>query len=219
VLAVLAGCSSNKGPSTQDDGVFTYLLDRKSTWAEEKIDTMPPLPQASNLIAFTVSQNTPLTFSVDKTTLTVEGQVFNEGDFLSIDGTSGLVYGGQIKTAPSEIIAGLIHKDKAAQATEKFKSYAQLMKWCNQATRLQVRTNADDGQRDLLRHGAQEGGKVFLVGRLEQHLGQATGAEPGDLVHLGIRRETAAQAGKPVAKSVDQGLAVHHEAASSFGRA
>jgi len=70
-LAVLAGCSSNKAPSTQDDGVFTYLLDRKPNWTEEKIDTMPPLPQASNLVAFNVSQNTPLTFAVDKTTLTV----------------------------------------------------------------------------------------------------------------------------------------------------
>src|SRR5205085_6695608 len=32
---------------------------------------------------------------------------------------------------------------KAAQATEKFKSFAQLMKWCAQATKLSVRTNAD----------------------------------------------------------------------------
>ena len=79
----------------------------------------------------------------DKKTVTVSGQVFNEGDFLSIDGTSGIVYAGEVKTAPSEIIAGLLNDDKAAQATEKFKSYNQLMKWCSQFTRLQVRTNAD----------------------------------------------------------------------------
>ena len=76
-------------------------------------------------------------------TVTVDGQTFNEGDFLSIDGTIGAVYAGQLKTAPSEIIAGLINGDKAAQATEKFKSYSQLMKWCAQATKLSVRTNAD----------------------------------------------------------------------------
>ncbi len=80
----------------------------------------------------------------DKKTVTVDGQTFKEGDFLSIDGTAGTVYAGQIKTAPSEIIAGLIGGDKAAQATEKFMSYAQLMKWCAQATRMQVRTNADN---------------------------------------------------------------------------
>jgi len=79
----------------------------------------------------------------DKKTVSVSGQTFNEGDFLSIDGTAGTVYAGQIKTAPSEIIAGLIGGDKAAQATEKFKSFAQLMKWCAAATRLSVRTNAD----------------------------------------------------------------------------
>jgi pyruvate,orthophosphate dikinase len=79
----------------------------------------------------------------DKKTVTVSGATYKEGDFLSIDGTAGTVYAGQIKTAPSEIISGLLHGDKAAQATEKFKSYVQLMKWCAQATKLAVRTNAD----------------------------------------------------------------------------
>jgi pyruvate,orthophosphate dikinase len=79
----------------------------------------------------------------DKKTVTVSGQTYSEGDFLSIDGTAGTVYGGQIPTAPSEIIAGLVHGDKAAQATEKFKSFTQLMKWCAAATKLSVRTNAD----------------------------------------------------------------------------
>ena len=79
----------------------------------------------------------------DKKIAVIAGQCFAEGDFLSIDGTAGAVYAGQIKTAPSEIIAGLLHGDEAAKQTEKFKSYAQLMKWCSQVTRLQVRTNAD----------------------------------------------------------------------------
>jgi pyruvate, orthophosphate dikinase len=84
-----------------------------------------------------------LEINYDKRTVSVNGQTFNEGDFLSIDGTAGTVYAGQIKTAPSEIISGLINGDKEAQKTEKFKNFAQLMKWCDKATRLQVRTNAD----------------------------------------------------------------------------
>jgi len=76
-------------------------------------------------------------------TATVAGQTFAEGDFLSIDGTAGTVYAGQIKTAPSEIITGLLHGDKRAQKTEKYKNYVQLMKWCEKVTRLKVRTNAD----------------------------------------------------------------------------
>ena len=79
----------------------------------------------------------------DKLTVTASGETFNEGDYLSIDGTSGIVYGGQVKTAPSEIIAGIVHGDKAAKKTEKFKSFLQLMEWCAQATKLAVRTNAD----------------------------------------------------------------------------
>ncbi|MBI5423663.1 MAG: pyruvate, phosphate dikinase [Opitutae bacterium] len=79
----------------------------------------------------------------DAKTATIAGQTFAEGDYLSIDGTSGTVYAGQIKTAPSEIIAGLVNGDAAAMATEKFKNYTQLMKWCAQATKLSVRTNAD----------------------------------------------------------------------------
>jgi pyruvate,orthophosphate dikinase len=79
----------------------------------------------------------------DAKTITVSGQTFKEGDYLSIDGTTGSVYGGQLKTAPSEIITGLLHNDKASQATEKFKNFKQLMNWCAKVTRLDVRTNAD----------------------------------------------------------------------------
>ena len=85
-----------------------------------------------------------LEVNYDKKTMSVGGKTYNEGDFLSIDGTAGTVYAGQLKTAPSEIIAGLINGDKAAQATEKFKSFNQLMKWCHQFTRMEVRTNADN---------------------------------------------------------------------------
>ena len=77
-------------------------------------------------------------------TVSVAGQTFKEGDFLSIDGTSGTVYAGQLATAPSEIITGMLHGDKAARRTEKFKSFQQLMAWCEKAARMDVRTNADN---------------------------------------------------------------------------
>jgi len=85
-----------------------------------------------------------LEIDYDKKSVTVDGKTYREGDFLSIDGTAGTVYAGQIKTAPSEIISGLLNGDKAAQKTEKFKNFVQLMKWCSQYSRLQVRTNADN---------------------------------------------------------------------------
>jgi pyruvate,orthophosphate dikinase len=86
----------------------------------------------------------------------VGGQTFTEGDWLSIDGTVGQVYAGRVATAPSEIVAGLIEGDEDAKKTEKFRHFQQLMKWCDDATRMKVRTNADTPEqtRNALAFGA-----------------------------------------------------------------
>jgi len=76
-------------------------------------------------------------------TMTVDGQTFKEGDYLSINGTAGNVYAGELKTAASEIVQVLIEKSLDGKKSETFKMYETLMKWCSKVTRLQVRTNAD----------------------------------------------------------------------------
>src|SRR5579862_2255945 len=83
--------------------------------------------------------------AIDYTTrvMTVDGKTFNEGDALSIDGTSGTVYAGELKTAPSEIIQVLINKTLSPKESRTYQYFAQLMKWCDKATRMHVRTNAD----------------------------------------------------------------------------
>ncbi len=78
-----------------------------------------------------------------KKSVSAGGQVFKEGDYLSIDGTAGTVYAGEIATAPSEIVTGTLEGDKAAQKTDKFKAFNQLMQWCTELARLDVRCNAD----------------------------------------------------------------------------
>ncbi len=80
----------------------------------------------------------------DKRTLTVDGRVFKQGDFLSIDGTAGTVYAGEVKTAPSEVVQALVNGDKEALKSRTAANFAQLMKWCAQSTRMTVRTNADN---------------------------------------------------------------------------
>jgi pyruvate,orthophosphate dikinase len=75
--------------------------------------------------------------------LKVAGHTYAEGDYLSIDGTAGSVHAGEVKTAPSEVIQGLIHGSAEARQSRTCKNFTQLMKWCAQATRMQVRTNAD----------------------------------------------------------------------------
>jgi len=76
-------------------------------------------------------------------TVIAGGQTFKEGDFLSINGTTGKVYGGQIPTAASEIVQVLVEKSLSGSESETYKMFKTLMDWCSKVTRLQVRTNAD----------------------------------------------------------------------------
>ncbi len=75
--------------------------------------------------------------------LSVGDVIVKEGEWLSIDGTSGEVYLGQIATAPSDVVAGIVRGNEEAKKSDAYKNFAQLMAWCKKATRLGVRTNAD----------------------------------------------------------------------------
>jgi pyruvate,orthophosphate dikinase len=76
-------------------------------------------------------------------TMTVDGVTYKEGDFLSIDGTAGEVYPGQIPTAASEIVQVLIEKSLDAKKSQTYQNFKKLMDWCAKVSRLDVRTNAD----------------------------------------------------------------------------
>ena len=68
---------------------------------------------------------------------------YKEGDFLSIDGTTGEIFHGEVKTAPSEVVQGLLKNKAAAKRSRTYKNFAQIMKWCAKVSKMQVRTNAD----------------------------------------------------------------------------
>jgi pyruvate, orthophosphate dikinase len=76
-------------------------------------------------------------------TMTVDGVTYNEGDFLSINGTAGDVYAGQLPTAASEIVQVLVEKSLKPEESVTYQMFAKLMGWCSKVTKLQVRTNAD----------------------------------------------------------------------------
>src|SRR5512137_456345 len=61
-----------------------------------------------------------LQIDYDAKTVTAGGQTFNEGDFLSINGTVGSVYAGQLPTAPSEIVQVLINKTLDPKQSETY---------------------------------------------------------------------------------------------------
>jgi len=66
-----------------------------------------------------------------------------KGDFISIDGTLGAVYAGEVTTAPSEVVQVLIEKSLDAKKSKTFQQYNQLMKWADTFMKMDVRTNAD----------------------------------------------------------------------------
>jgi len=73
----------------------------------------------------------------------VDGATYKEGDFISINGTAGEVYPGELKTAASEIVQVLVEKSLDGKESRTYQMFKQLMDWCSKVTRLQVRTNAD----------------------------------------------------------------------------
>ena len=58
---------------------------------------------------------------------TLAGKTFHEGDYISIDGSTGNIYDGEIKTVDATISG----------------NFDRIMKWADKYRKLQVRTNAD----------------------------------------------------------------------------
>ena len=81
-----------------------------------------------------------------KGTLTVENSnvVVKEGDYISIDGSTGEVVAGKIATKPSEVIQVLVTKELDPKKSDVYKTYRDLMNWADKARTMGVRTNADE---------------------------------------------------------------------------
>ena len=75
-------------------------------------------------------------------TMKIAGKQFREGDYISINGTTGEVYEGEIPTEPSEVIATMFSKGKV-KGGKAYKAYQKLMKWADEFRTMGVRTNAD----------------------------------------------------------------------------
>ena len=76
-------------------------------------------------------------------TVTVDGVTYNEGDAISINGTVGEVYPGELPTAASEVVQVLVENSLKPSESQTYLMFKKLMDWCGKATRLDVRTNAD----------------------------------------------------------------------------
>jgi pyruvate,orthophosphate dikinase len=76
-------------------------------------------------------------------TMTVKGKTLREGDWISLDGTTGEVLEGKVPTRPSEVLQVLIDKTLDPKLAPVYQQYAKLMSWADRYRRLKIRTNAD----------------------------------------------------------------------------
>ena len=66
-----------------------------------------------------------------------------QGDYISIDGTAGEVYAGEVKTTASEVVQVLVEKRLDPKKSRIYQEFASLMSWADKARKLEVRANAD----------------------------------------------------------------------------
>ena len=83
-----------------------------------------------------------ISMDYNKLLMSVGQTVIKEGDYISIDGTTGEIFLGEIETAPSEVIRVLSGKMKPAKSYT-YQLFNTVMTWADKYRKLGVRTNAD----------------------------------------------------------------------------
>ena len=84
-----------------------------------------------------------LQIDYEKRTMSAGDVTLNQGDFISVDGTAGEVYAGEVKTAHSEVVQVLVEKKLDPRKSQIFQEFSSLLGWADKVRRLDIRTNAD----------------------------------------------------------------------------
>jgi pyruvate,orthophosphate dikinase len=66
-----------------------------------------------------------------------------EGDWISIDGTTGEVILGELPTRPSEVLQVALEKSLPPEKSATYRAFDRILKWADKRRRLGVRANAD----------------------------------------------------------------------------
>lgn len=90
-------------------------------------------------------------------TVKAGGITIKEGEYMSIDGTAGVVYAGEVATAPSEVIQVLVEGTLKASESPTYQKFGELMRWADRKRRLAIRTNSDSPEqvRNAVGFGAE----------------------------------------------------------------
>ncbi|MCF7907717.1 MAG: pyruvate, phosphate dikinase [Candidatus Omnitrophica bacterium] len=84
-----------------------------------------------------------LNINYAKKQISVGNIIINEGDCLSLDGSTGEVMLGDVTATVSPVIAGVVENNPIAKKSPIYKMFVQVMAWADQYRKLNVRTNAD----------------------------------------------------------------------------
>ncbi|MDP8229946.1 MAG: pyruvate, phosphate dikinase [Candidatus Gorgyraea atricola] len=84
-----------------------------------------------------------LNIDYTKKEIRVAGKTIKEGDFISLDGSTGEVMLGDIKVSSSPVIAGVVEENSSAKKSEIYKMFNQIMEWADKYRKINVRTNSD----------------------------------------------------------------------------
>jgi pyruvate,orthophosphate dikinase len=79
---------------------------------------------------------------LDSQTVKIGAKTFREGDYLSINGSTGNVYEGDIPVVESEIIQ-VIQGKLDPKKSDKYQRFATILSWADSMRKLRVRANAD----------------------------------------------------------------------------
>ena len=79
---------------------------------------------------------------LDGQSVKIGAKIFQEGDYLSINGSTGNVYEGDIPVVESEIIQ-VIQGKLDQKKSEKYRRFATILSWADSVRKLAVRANAD----------------------------------------------------------------------------
>ncbi len=83
-----------------------------------------------------------ITINYERKTLSANGIVLKEGDYISINGSTGTVYAGLIESADSEVkrvLEGSLKPEKSYT----YELFNTVMQWSDEVRTLRIRTNAD----------------------------------------------------------------------------
>lgn len=78
-----------------------------------------------------------------KRQMRVGDRVVKEGDYISIDGSTGEVIQGEVHTKPSEVLEVLVDKTLSAKDAPIYRQYSKIMGWADKYRKMKIRTNAD----------------------------------------------------------------------------